>query len=87
MSLACSKYGSRSLEALWEAATPPLRIAMCQQLADNANTVKASEFGAILYSKFNVRLFSRTDKQDWEELEQKKAKKRRMLRELLLENG
>lgn len=87
VSLACSKYGSRSLEALWEAATPPLRFAMCQQLADNANTVKASEFGAILYSKFNVRLFSRTDKQDWEQLEQKKAKKRRMLRELLLENG
>ena len=52
---------------------------MCQRLADSAYRLKGNEFGAILYNKFNVRLFSKKEKQDWAKLEDKKALKRKML--------
>ncbi|KAF2347554.1 hypothetical protein FHG87_021692 [Trinorchestia longiramus] len=86
VSLSCSRHGSRSLEALWAVSASKAKSAMCEHLADNANKMKASEWGAILYSKFNVRLFGKKDKSDWQELEQKKAKKRQMLFALKRDN-
>jgi len=52
---------------------------MCQKLSDNTATVKGNQYSAILYSKFNVKMFSKKDKNDWLEIEQRKSEKRKAL--------
>uniref|UniRef100_A0A2P2I313 Nucleolar protein 9-like n=1 Tax=Hirondellea gigas TaxID=1518452 RepID=A0A2P2I313_9CRUS len=84
VALALSKHGSRSLEAFWAVSCSASRTIMCQRLADGTARLKGNEFGTIIYSKFNVRLFSsRTNKEDWAKAEQAKINKRRKLQELL----
>ncbi|XP_068213690.1 nucleolar protein 9 isoform X2 [Palaemon carinicauda] len=83
VALACSKHGSRSLEAMWNISSIKLKTGICEELANEEFKLKANQHGTIIYSKFMVRLFKRKDKQDWQELVDSAAKKKRLLDDLL----
>lgn len=53
-SLACSKHGSRSLEALWKVASINIKTHICRELVTDELKMKDSAFGKIIYSKFKV---------------------------------
>lgn len=54
-SLACSKHGSRSLEALWKVANIKVKTQICRELVKEELKMKDSSFGKIIYNKFKVR--------------------------------
>ncbi|XP_071550706.1 LOW QUALITY PROTEIN: nucleolar protein 9 [Panulirus ornatus] len=86
-SLACSKHGSRSLEALWKVAGIKLRTRMCSELLGDELKLKGSPFGIIIFTNFKVDLFKRGNRSDWEQLIDKTDKKRKMFDDLLKEDG
>ncbi|XP_066949618.1 nucleolar protein 9 isoform X1 [Macrobrachium rosenbergii] len=83
VALACSKHGSRSLEAMWNISSIKLKTGICEELANEEFKLKANQHGTIIYSKFMVRLFKRNDKQDWQQVVDSAAKKKRLLDDLL----
>lgn len=83
LALACSKHGSRSLEALWNIASMAGKAAICQKMAAGSARLKSSEFGAILYAKFDVRLYNTANKQGWADVVERKAGKRKQLQGIL----
>nr|XP_045601865.1 nucleolar protein 9-like isoform X1 [Procambarus clarkii] len=85
-SLACSKHGSRSLEALWKVVSIKLKTQICNELIVDELKIKGNSFGIIIYNKFQVGMFKRGDKSDWQELIDKAEKKRKMFDDLLVED-
>ncbi|KAK7072909.1 hypothetical protein SK128_011242 [Halocaridina rubra] len=55
VNLACSKHGSRSLEAMWSVSSVNLKTEICNELVNEELKVKGNQFGAIIYSKFQRR--------------------------------
>ncbi|CAL4101507.1 unnamed protein product, partial [Meganyctiphanes norvegica] len=53
-SLACSKHGSRSLEALWRVANIKNKTTICTELVDDELKLKGNHFGTIIYNNFQV---------------------------------
>ncbi|KAG7158750.1 nucleolar protein 9-like [Homarus americanus] len=86
-SLACSKHGSRSLEALWKVASTKIKTQICSELVVDELKLKGSPFGIIIYTNFQVHMFRRGDKSDWQELIDKAEKKRKLFDDLLVESG
>ncbi|XP_076064919.1 nucleolar protein 9 [Oratosquilla oratoria] len=81
--LACSKHGSRSLEALWKHASMKHKTSICTQLMKDETRLQDTQFGKIIYKKFQVKLFKRGDKSDWQQLQTQTEKKRKLLESLL----
>jgi len=82
-SLACSKHGSRSLEALWRVANIKNKTTICTELVEDELKLKGNHFGNIIYNNFQVRHFKRSDKSDWQQLIDAAEKKRKMFDDLL----
>ncbi|KAK8743793.1 hypothetical protein OTU49_001271 [Cherax quadricarinatus] len=83
-SLACSKHGSRSLEAFWKVASIKLKTKICNELVVDELKLKGNAFGIIIYNNFLVDMFKRGDKSDWQQLIDKAEKKRKMFDDLLV---
>ncbi|KAJ3648045.1 hypothetical protein Zmor_019881 [Zophobas morio] len=62
--LASSKYGSRSFEALWNAANIKNKLFILEELAHKDGAWSNSEHGKIIANKVNLVLFKR-NKEEW----------------------
>lgn len=62
--LASSKYGSRSFEALWNAANFKCKNQIMEELSVKSGTWSNSEYGRIIAGKINLVLFKR-NKEQW----------------------
>lgn len=83
--MACSKHGSRVLESLWKVASIKAKTQICDELVTDEFKLKANPFGKIIFNKFQVGMFKRGDKSDWQELVDKIENKRKMFADLLNE--
>lgn len=60
-----TKYGSRSFDALWNAANLKCRLAIMNELAYKDGAWSNSDYGRIIAGKVNLMLYKR-NKDDWQ---------------------
>jgi len=76
VTLACSKHGSHILEQMFFAAPHALRCYVADLLYRDMRVLKDSQFGTIVSSNMQLRLFG---KEEWDQFITKKSKKRKQL--------
>lgn len=84
--LSGEKQGSRVVEACWRNAEVKYKEAITEELAINEQKLKTNFYGRIVLKHCGVEHFKRKDK-TWHEREQKAAKKRKLLEDILEERG
>ncbi|XP_045131829.1 nucleolar protein 9-like isoform X2 [Portunus trituberculatus] len=84
--MACSKHGSRVLEALWKVASIKAKTQVCNELVADEFKLKDNLCGKIIFNSFQVNLFKRGDKSDWQQVIDQTEKKRKMFVDLLNED-
>ncbi|XP_028557492.2 nucleolar protein 9 isoform X4 [Podarcis muralis] len=82
VSLACSKHGSRVLDAIWNGATLPAKREMAQELAEHESRLQNDPFGHFLVRNFSLTHFLKR-RQDWERHHKAKKKRRELFSEIL----
>ncbi|CAI5791424.1 nucleolar protein 9 [Podarcis lilfordi] len=82
VSLACSKHGSRVLDAIWNRATLPAKREMAQELAEHESRLQNDPFGHFLVRNFSLNHFLKR-RQDWERHHKAKKKRRELFSEIL----
>ncbi|KAL9975890.1 hypothetical protein ACROYT_G013107 [Oculina patagonica] len=82
--LACEKQGSHVVETCWRQAEVKYKEAITQELAVSEQQLNGNFYGRIVLKNCGVEHFKRKDK-TWHEKEQKAARKRKMLDEILEE--
>ncbi|KAL4657185.1 nucleolar protein 9 [Arapaima gigas] len=80
--LACSKYGSRVLEAVWSSATMGQRQAIAQELVSSETLLRSDQFARHIWAKFALTHFAKRRTQ-WQELQNVQSKKRKMFSDIL----
>ena len=80
--MACSKHGSRSVDALWSRASPRGRELMAQELSANEPLLMANQFGKFVAQNLALSTFKRS-KDDWRAVLDKKGKKSAMAKDFL----
>ncbi|XP_050307325.1 nucleolar protein 9 [Anthonomus grandis grandis] len=80
--LASSKFGSRSFEALWNAATMKAKLSIMEELGHKDGAWSNSEYGKIIAGKVNLVMFKR-NKENWKNSYGKEAKPEKMLEAIL----
>ncbi|KAF7692421.1 nucleolar protein 9 [Silurus meridionalis] len=80
--LACSRYGSRLLEAVWSSATLSQRQSIAEQLVPSESQLRSDQFARHVWSKFGLTHFQRR-RGAWIELQTGESKKRKMFSDIL----
>lgn len=82
--LACEKQGSHVVETCWRQAEVKHKEAITQELALSEQQLTSNFYGRIVLKNCGVEHFKRKDK-TWHEKEQKAARKRKLIEEILEE--
>ncbi|XP_030631098.1 nucleolar protein 9 [Chanos chanos] len=80
--LACSKYGSRLLEAIWNSAPVSQRQNIAQELVPSETQLRSDQFARHVWAKFALAHFVRRRAQ-WQEIQSGESKKRKMFSDIL----
>ncbi|KAG7319894.1 hypothetical protein KOW79_017037 [Hemibagrus wyckioides] len=80
--LACSKYGSRLLEAVWSSATISQRQSIAEQLVSSESQLRSDQFARHVWAKFGLTHFQKR-RGAWMELQTGESKKRKMFSDIL----
>nr|XP_056719573.1 nucleolar protein 9 [Euleptes europaea] len=80
--LACSKHGSRVLDAIWSRATLPAKREMAQELAEHEQKLRNDPFGHHLVRNFALTHFLKR-RRDWDRLQEAEKKRRELFAEIL----
>ncbi|TSP09060.1 Nucleolar protein 9 [Bagarius yarrelli] len=80
--LACSKYGSRLLEAVWSSATINQRQSIAEQLVPSESQLRSDQFARHVWAKFGLTHFQKR-RGAWMELQTGESKKRKMFSDIL----
>ena len=80
--MACSKHGSRSLDALWSRASPRGKELLAQELSTNESLLMANQFGKYVAQNLALSTFKRS-KEDWRVVLDKKGKTNAIAKDFL----
>lgn len=80
--LACSRNGSRFLEALWNSATVSQRQSIAEELLPSETQLRADRYGRHIWPKFGLTHFGKR-KAHWMEIQTGESKKRKMFSDIL----
>ncbi|XP_070810387.1 nucleolar protein 9 [Pituophis catenifer annectens] len=80
--LACSKHGSRVLDAIWSRASLPARRELAQELAEHEPQLRHDPFGHHLVRNFALTHFLKR-RRDWDSHQQAEKKRRDLFAEIL----
>uniref|UniRef100_A0A4W4GWU4 PUM-HD domain-containing protein n=1 Tax=Electrophorus electricus TaxID=8005 RepID=A0A4W4GWU4_ELEEL len=80
--LACSRYGSRLLEAVWSSASISQRQGIAEQLVPNESQLRSDQFARHVWAKFGLTHFQKR-RGAWMELQTGESKKRKMFSDIL----
>ncbi|XP_077078267.1 nucleolar protein 9 [Siphateles boraxobius] len=80
--LACSMYGSRLLEAVWNSATISQRRRIADRLVPSESQLRPDRFARHIWAKFGLTSFLKRQG-DWMEAQTGESKKRKMFRDIL----
>ncbi|PSN40458.1 hypothetical protein C0J52_24393 [Blattella germanica] len=82
VALACSKHGSRSLDAIWEAASLKHKCMIMDDLANNSAILNSDQFGSIISSKYNLSLYTHR-KEDWKDAQKKENRTKELFADII----
>ncbi|XP_069687625.1 nucleolar protein 9 [Periplaneta americana] len=82
VSLACSRHGSRSLDAIWEVANLKQKFLIMDELSKKENILNNDKYGSILSSKYCVSLYKHR-KEEWKDLQGKETRKRKLFADII----
>ncbi|XP_070584169.1 nucleolar protein 9 isoform X2 [Erythrolamprus reginae] len=82
LSLACSKHGSRVLDAIWNGASLSARRELAQELAEHEPQLRHNPFGHHLVRNFALTHFLKR-RRDWDNHQQAEKKRRNLFAEIL----
>lgn len=80
--IACSRLGSRTLEAIWNSASVTHRQIIAQELASYENQLRSDQFARHVWAKFALSHFIQR-RSHWQEIQTGESKKRKMFSDLL----
>lgn len=80
--MACSRSGSRALEAIWNSASVTHRQNIAQELSPSESQLRSDQFARHIWAKFALSHFVHR-KAHWLELQTGESKKRKMFSDLL----
>ncbi|KAJ8336525.1 hypothetical protein SKAU_G00377450 [Synaphobranchus kaupii] len=80
--LACSRFGSRVLEAVWNSATVSQKQGIAQELAPSESVLRSDQFARHVWGKFGLTHFGKRRGQ-WLEAQTGQSKKRKMFSDIL----
>ena len=80
--MACSKHGSRALEALYAASSLKSQMKIMEELSSREAVVTATDCGKIIANKWSLDLFRRR-RNDWKQLQSRKERTKEMFANIL----
>lgn len=80
--MACSRSGSRTLEAIWNSAAVTYRQNIAQELSPSESQLRSDQFARHIWAKFALSHFVHR-KAHWLEIQTGQSKKRKMFSDLL----
>ncbi|CAB1317230.1 unnamed protein product [Coregonus sp. 'balchen'] len=80
--MACSRYGSRVLEAVWNSATVPQRQSIAKELVTCETQLRSGQFARHVWAKFALTHFVKRRAQ-WQEVQTGESKKRKLFSDIL----
>ncbi|XP_064849319.1 nucleolar protein 9 [Oncorhynchus masou masou] len=80
--MACSRYGSRVLEAVWNSATVPQRQSIAKELVPCETQLRSGQFSRHVWAKFALSHFVKRRAQ-WLEVQTGESKKRKLFSDIL----
>ncbi|CAL1580134.1 unnamed protein product [Knipowitschia caucasica] len=80
--MACSRSGSRTLEAIWNSASVTHRQSIAEELVPSENQLRSDQFARHVWAKFALSHFSHR-RTHWLEIQSGESKKRKMFSDIL----
>lgn len=80
--MSCSKHGSRSMDAIWDRASPGAKELIAFELSNHESMLNNDHFGKFIASKVSISTYKRA-KSQWKEMLNKDKKKRDLFSEIL----
>ncbi|XP_051262333.1 nucleolar protein 9 [Dicentrarchus labrax] len=80
--MACSRSGSRVLEAIWNSASVSHRQSIAQDLVGSESQLRSDQFARHVWAKFALSHFIRR-KAHWQEIQTGESKKRKLFSDIL----
>jgi len=82
VTLACTKYGSRSLDAIWDAATLKQKILIMDELSAKEPILNSDHYGSILSTNYCLSLYKHTPN-EWKDLQEKEFRKKKLFADII----
>jgi hypothetical protein len=82
VNMACSKHGSRSIDAIWSKASPKLRETVAAKLVNHETRLNGDQFGKFVSTNLGLSLFKRSREQ-WKASFDKKEKAKKLFSEFI----
>jgi len=82
VTLACTKHGSRSLDAIWDAATLKQKILIMDELSTKEPILNSDQYGSIMSSKYYLSLYKHTPN-EWKDLQGKEFRKKKLFADII----
>lgn len=79
--MACSKLGSRVLEAIWKSASVSHRQSIAQELVPSENQLRSDQFARHVWAKFALSHFIHR-RAHWQEIQTGESKKRKLFSDI-----
>ncbi|XP_069567497.1 nucleolar protein 9 isoform X2 [Brachyistius frenatus] len=80
--IACSKLGSRVLEAVWNSASVSQRQSIAQELVSSESQLRSDQFARHVWAKFALSHFANR-RAHWQEIQTGESKKRKLFSDIL----
>ncbi|XP_054623674.1 nucleolar protein 9 [Dunckerocampus dactyliophorus] len=80
--MACSRLGSRVLEAIWSSASVSQRQSIAQELVPSESQLRSDQFARHVWAKFALSHFIRR-RAHWQEIQTGESKKRKLFNDIL----
>ncbi|XP_028988450.1 nucleolar protein 9 [Betta splendens] len=80
--MACSRLGSRVLEAIWSSASISQRQSIAQELAPSESQLRSDQFARHVWAKFALSHFIHR-RANWQEIQSGESKKRKLFSDFL----
>uniref|UniRef100_A0A3P8TMC6 PUM-HD domain-containing protein n=1 Tax=Amphiprion percula TaxID=161767 RepID=A0A3P8TMC6_AMPPE len=80
--MACSRLGSRVLEAVWNSASVSQRQSIAQELVPSESQLRSDQFARHVWAKFALTHFAHR-KAHWQEIQTGESKKRKLFSDIL----
>ena len=80
--LACSKNGSRTLEAIWAAVPVKLRCIIAEHLIQVSGRLQSDRFGRFIWHNFGLHSFTQR-RSEWKDAQMNNVKKRKLFEDII----